>query len=88
MPFVTIAMVFAYAVFFLSRLGPIVPRPFAAFSTWQVTQLVVKTTLPFLALPGIVAAEAGIAIARASAAVASPTPTRRTTLVWSIPSSR
>src|SRR5262249_19086960 len=41
--------------------------------------------LPFLALPGFVAADAGIAIATASAAMASPKATRRRTLVWSIP---
>src|SRR5262245_37618714 len=40
---------------------------------------------PFLALPGFVAADAGIAIATPSAAMARPRATRRTTLVWSIP---
>src|SRR3954453_21060449 len=86
LPFVTRAMISLYGGFFLSRFGPIVPRPFAAFSTWQVVQLATNVALPFLALPGVVAANAGIAIATASAAVASsPTATRRTTLVWSIP---
>ena len=61
-----------YAGFFWSRFGPIVPRPFAALSTWQVTQLATKMALPFLALPGFVAANAGIAIATPSAAMATP----------------